>query len=288
MADEQELKQEYAEAGVDLPELKEEPKVEEPPKEEPKPEESKEPLQDEQPKEAEKPVKPRTIYDDYKDKKLEAKSATERAEQAEQERDQLAEKLRLATEGKGEDIEAGDDAVAYAQKVGADPALVKRIIEDARKGFKPETDENLKKDLEDFKVWREQNSKVIEQQMFNDEFEKTVPTLKRLFPTIDDESMKAVRGELDKLSHTKEWHDKPLDFIAFKNEETLSALISPKKRGMESKGRQDDEAPSHEVDLTADYSKLSSKEKEAFEAAYKKATTTDGLLTDEKGRKSIL
>lgn len=92
----EEARKAYAESGVDLPELKEEKKEDVPEKKpeekpeatpDPKPEETppakpegaqpevKAPLQEEP-----KAQKPRTIYDDYKDKKSELKTEKERAD----------------------------------------------------------------------------------------------------------------------------------------------------------------------------------------------------------------
>lgn len=300
MADEAEARKQYADAGVDLPELQE--GAEEPAKEPEAPsapEQGKEPAEPEQPAKEpehlqtpkpEEPQRKRTIYDDYKDKKLEAKEAVARAEQAEKERDELAEKLRIASEAKAgtDTADATEDAIAYAKKVGADPDLVQRIIADARKGVAPTTDESLKKDLEEFKAWKSQNQHVLEKQMFEEEFQKSTPALKELFPTATPEELGAIKQELDVLSHTKEWHDKSLDYVAFKNKGTLAALISPKKRGMETKGRQDVEVTNFEFDPNADYSKMTSAQREEWEKHYKEATRSDGLMTDSEGRKSIL
>lgn len=237
-----------------------------------------------------KPEEPRkrSIYDDFKDEKKSRKEAESRAEQLGRDNAELRAKIDTATDNKGADIEAGDDAIAYAKKVGADPALVERIIKDARAGSKPEVDETLKKDLEDFKAWRAQNSKSIEQQMFNDEFERTVPTLKDLFPTINDDSLKAVRQQLDAISHSQEWHDKPLDYIAFKHKDQLAALVSPKKRGMESKSRKDTESFSTEFDPEADLSRMTFKERDAWEAEYKRLTKSSGLVTGSTGKKLLI
>jgi len=290
MSDE-DVKKEYAAAGVDLPELKDAPKEEpkeETPKDDPAPEpekdEEKEPLQD-KPKEPRK----RSIYDDLKDERKDRKDAETRAADAEKQRDELAEKLRLATEGKGTDIDAAEDAIAYAIKIGADPDLVQRIISDARKGVKPELDEDTKKDLADFKAWKSSNAKTVETQMFNDEFERTLPALKSYFPNASDDEMKVIKGQLDTISHSKEWHDKDLDYIAFKNKDTLGALVSPKKRGMEGKGRADaDAAADFEFDPNADYTKMSPKEKEKWEVEYRKLGKQEGLLTDSKGGKTMI
>ncbi len=293
MTDEEKYQQELKKAGVELPELKEgddkkpeaedkKPEAEKPEGDDKKPED-KAPLLDKKPEEPRK----RTIYDDYKDKKEELKSEKELREKAERERDELQQKLDKASKP-GAEIEATDDAVAYAKKIGADPDLVQRIISDARKGFEPKTDESLKKDLDEFKTWRTSNAKTIEQQLFNDEFEKTVPSLKTLFPTINDDELKNVKKELDTLSHTKEWHDKSLDYVAFKNQEALSKLVSPRRRGMESKERKGDEAISSEFDPAADLSRMTPKERTQWEKDYKNFTKGDGGLVEGANGKKII
>lgn len=290
--EEEKYKQELAKAGVDLPELKEEATEEESEEAEAK-EETKveteepksEPLKD-QPKEQRK----RSIYDEYKDRKAELKTEKELRETAERERDELSRKLEDATRAKGTENadDAEEDAMAYAKKVGADPDLVKRIIEDARKGLEHKPDEALQKDLADFKQWKVANAKTIEQSMFNDEFEKVLPSLKQQYPTASAEEMSAIKKELDAISHTKDWHDKDLDYVAFKNADKLSALVSPKKRGMESKGRKDVEAIEYEFDPNADYAKMSPKERVQWEKQYKEMGKSEGLITDAQGKKLII
>ncbi|UPJ35855.1 hypothetical protein IVB45_02245 [Bradyrhizobium sp. 4] len=288
--DEEAYKAVLAKAGVDLPELKDTPKEEPeaPEAEEPKdePEEPKEPLKEE-PKEQRK----RSIYDVYKEEKSERKTAEARAEQAEKERDEAKRLLEEAVAAKGTDDEkeTAKDAVEYAKKVGADPDLVKRIIEDARKGFEQKPDESLQKDIAEFKAWKTTNAKSIEQSMFNDEFEKSVPSLKKLFPTVNDEELKTIKAELDTLSHTKEWHDKSLAYVAFEHQDKLSALVSPKKRGMESKGRKEVEQPDFEFNPEADYSKMTMAERKEWEKTYKELTKkSEGLMTNAQGKKILI
>jgi hypothetical protein len=283
---EKEYREELKANGVDLPELEEPTEPEESteePKEEPK--EPTEPLQTE-PKEQRK----RSIYDEYKEKKAELKSERELREQAEKERDELQRKLDAAStapEHKQDDAE--DDAIAYAKKVGADSDLVRRIIEEARKGLKNEPDESLKKDLQDFKAWKSQNSKVMEQHMFNTEFEQTVPALKELFPKVSADELNAMKEKLDAISHTTEWHDKSLDYIAFKHKDELSALVSPKKRGMESNERKDVADISSDFDPNPDFTKMSLKQREAWEAEYNSMMKqSQGISQNAQGRKVII
>lgn len=291
MTDDEALK-EYADNGVDLPELKDapaadpEPKDPEPEPKEPEkedPEAPKDPLT-EPPKEPRK----RSIYDDYKDLKSEKKTAVERAEQAEKERDELRVQIEEASKPKA-DADATKDAIAYAKEIGADPDLVRRIIEDAQRGLKPHTDPELKARLDRFDAWEKSNSKVIETQMFNEEFDKAVPAIEAWLPAKPSaEELKAIKDELDRISHTKEWHDKDLEYVAFKHKDTLSALVSPKKRGMESKDRKGEEPVEVEFNPTPDFSKMDAKEIAVWEKTYRDAGKSDGLVKDGSGKKLII
>lgn len=291
--DEEKYKEDLKANGIDVPEEKVEEKsetVEEKTEEKSDVDASKiEPLKD-KPKEPEHPQKPRTIYDDYKDLKKDRTTEKDRADNAERERDEWRTKFEaISSADPGKDkSDAEKDLRTYATENGADPDFVERIIAEARKGLKPELDEETKRDLADLKAFKAANSKSIEQTMFNDEFERTTPTFKKLFPTATSEELSAVKSELDKLAHTKEWHDKSLGYIAFENQDTLAALVSPKKRGMESKGHKDVELDTFEFDPEADYSKMSPKEKEAWEKQYKEMSKSEGLATNAQGKKLII
>lgn len=293
--DEEAYKKELANSGVEVPELVEtpeaEPKEEETPIEEPQPKEETlvvdEPLkEEEEPKESRK----RSIYDDLKAKKQEVKSERELRESAERERDELKTKLEALSNADTpeEKEEAKDDLTAFAESIGADPEAIKKMKEIFLKDARLNIDESFKKDLEDIKLWKSQNSQAVEQQEFEQEFESIKSDIKGYFPTIDDSEMNAVKKEIDKIAHTKGWEDKDLDYIVFKNKERLSNLVSPKKRGIEVKGNKDVMEDNFDFDPNADYSKLSPKEKELWEANYNKLGKQEGLVEDSQGRKIII
>lgn len=242
-------------------------------------------------KEAELPEPPearkRSIYDEYKDKKSELKSERELREKAEKENEELRGKIEAFEKAPPEEKEiAGDELEKFAEEINADPSAIKRMRDIFLKGIKP--DEALQKDLKEFKSWKNQNQQVIEKQLFDEEFSKTLPSIKILFPNASDEEMSNIKKEIDTISHKKEWHDKDLEYVAYKNKDILSALVSPKKKGMESKGRKDIEVENYDFDPNADYSKMTTKEREQWEARYKEMTKSEGLATDAKGRKIIL
>lgn len=295
MNPEDEYKKELAANGVDIPEIKDEPKEEAP--EEPKVEETpKEPSKEDEPKDEPKtdtpndelptPREKRSIYDEYKDKKVELKSEREAREQAERERDELKAKLEAINDAPTpeKEQEAHEDAIAYAKKVGADPDLVQRIIADARKGFEPQATGLSDAD----RALLEEARLAKEAQMFETEFKSVTPTLKEFFPTATEAEMEAIKKELDDISHTKDWADKSLDYIAFKQKDKLSTLVSPKKRGIEPKAPKDAPQGDADFDPQADISKMTPEAREAWYAKYQELGKSEGLASDGNGRKIII
>lgn len=236
--------------------------------------------------------KKRSIYDEYKDKKSELKTEREMRQEAERK----AEEYRLKVEAYEnadttvEKQEALDDLGQFANKIQADPAAIKEMFNLFSKKLKiPDIDESLKKDIADIKEFKATNAKAFEKQIFEEEYSKTIPALKTFFPNANDDEMIAIKTELDKLSHTKDWHDKSLKYIAFEHQEVLKSLVSPKKRGMESKGRKDEEEiTTSEFNPGADYSTMTYKQQEAWEKAYRELSKTEGLATNANGKKILM
>lgn len=293
---EEQYKKELKDAGVDIPETEaaQEPEKETPPAKEPPTdkEPAKEPEKEETAPLQDEPKQPkRSIYEDYKEKKAELKSEKVARETLERENAALKQKLEAIgnAETPEEKKEAADELEAFAEEIKADPAAIRKMRDLFLKDYKPATDESLKRDLEEFKQWKTANTASIEKQLFEDEFQKSTPKLKELFPTVSPEELTAIKGELDTIAHTKEWHDKSLAYIAFEHKDTLSALVSPKKRGMEGNARKQDAAPnSFEFDPNADYSTMTPKEREQWEAHYKGMTSGDGLITGTNGKKILI
>lgn len=226
-----------------------------------------------------KEFKKRSIYDEYKDKKSELKTEKELRESAEAERDTLQAKL----DGKPEETNI-DELSEFAKEIDADPEAIKKLQTIFLKGFPTDTlDESLKKDLEEFKAWKESNENVLTKQAFNEEFSLILPTIKKEFPQASEEEMVNVKGEFDKLAHTEQFHNTTLDYVFFQNKSVFEALISPKKRGMETKDNQDIVDDDFEFDPNVDITKLSPKNLEKWEEQYRKATSSDKLEDDGQG-----
>ena len=236
----------------------------------------------------------RSIYDDYKEKKNELKTEKELREQAEKERDELKSKISALEKAKTpeEKKNALDEFDEFAKEINADPEALKKMRDMFLKGFT--IPESLKKDLEELKEWKAEQSKDREARaqesavkQFEDEFVKTLPVLKSYFPKATDEEMTAIKKELDKISHSKGWNDKDLEYIAFKHKATLEALVSPKKRGMEGTEHKDDGVVDTDFDPNADYSKMSPAEKEVWEKKYNAFMKKNEGLTEGAGGKKI-
>ncbi len=286
--DEEAYKKSLAEAGVDVPDLNVEQAPEAPTAETPEaPTEPTVPLTTEEPKEQRK----RSIYDEYKDKKSELKTERDLRADIERERDDLKAKLdAVATATTPEErADAQDELDSFATEIGADPTAIKRMRDLFLKDLKPQVDPELAKDLQEFKAWKSQNSQVVEKQLFEQEFAKVTPTIKDMFPKVSAEEIDAIKTKLDEIAHSKEYHDKDLDYVAFKNKQVLSDLVSPKKRGLETRGRTDAQGEElFDFDPNADYSKMSLKEREKWETEYKKMTAGGGLTTDAEGKKIFM
>lgn len=235
-----------------------------------------------------KPDKKRSIYDDLKENKREKKEAVTRAETAERERDELRQKIAEieGADTQKEKDEALDEFEEFAKKIGGDPAAIREMRDLFLKGIKP--DESTQKDLLEFKEWKKEHQKEIDDANFEREFTSSEDALKELFPNAKDSEMKEIKTEMKKLAHSKDWNDKPLDYIAFKNKTTLGALISPRKKGLETRETKEDLTVETEFDPSPDFAKMSPAQREAWEKQYKDySKSPEGLTEGARGKKSI-
>lgn len=297
--EEEQYKKDLEANGVDIPEVKGE---EEKPEEKSKDEEPEKQEEEEESKPSDEPDKKphkRSIYQEYKEKKevlRDTKQALEAERLAKEEAIARANELQAKIEAfqnadtAKERQEAKDELDALAEEIQADPVALRKMRDVFLKNVKPESviDENTRKSLEEFNRWKEQNSEAMEKQKFEAEFNSAKTTLNEFFPKVSSDEIESIKAKVDELAHSKEWHDKTIDYIIFKNKATLSALVSPKKRGMESKGKTDVEDTNFDFDPNADYSKMTPAEREAWEKGYNSMTKTNGLATDSQGRKIII
>lgn len=76
----------------------------------------------------------------------------------------------------------------------------------------------------------------IEKQYFNDEWSKLLPDLKKQYKNLPDLVVSEAKKLMDELSHTKEFHKYPLDYILFKNSKKFTTIlkVAEKQRAAES------------------------------------------------------
>jgi hypothetical protein len=227
------------------------------------------------PKEPPQPKK-RTIYHDLKDEK-------NRRKDAERERDDLKAKLDALSNADTpvERQDAKDELEAFAEKNNLDPQTLKEMRAIFTKDVSPKSDEEREKALSDLLATKQSLDKIVEKQHFEDEFKTIVPTLKTYFPTIGDAELQGVKDELDKLAHSKEWHDKDLDYVLFKNRDKLEKLVSPRKRTLESNTKRDIPATVPEFNPTPDFAKMSAQELEQWEKDYSQSSSEK--MTNSRG-----
>ena len=190
--------------------------------------------------------KPRSIYDDLKDKKKEAREAKSEAEivkaenaalKAENEAlKKLAESAKTATTDE-EKEELDEDIKQVAEAIGGDPKSVKILTEFLQKRLVKKDGSGIsKEDIEAVKNFKSQQEKASVEVEFNKEWKAFVPDLKKDFPHISDEDMEAVKAKIFALAHSKGFNDLEIDYIYFKNKDSLSKLVSPKRPSMEGSG----------------------------------------------------
>jgi hypothetical protein len=227
------------------------PEPEAPKPEETKPEEEKPPKKPEEGTDAppEEPTKKRSIYDDLKEKKREARdwqgvaTAALKAQGFELNGNESVAELQALLEKKDEAKtpeerkEAKDDLEAFAEKEGLKPDALKELIGIISSRLpKPEggalTDEEAKE-------WRGERARAkaaAEDQAILSE----APKVKEQLGISDDAELATVMKEIVRLAHTKEFHDKEVGYIVWKHKDALAKMVSPKKPSFEEGGQRDE------------------------------------------------
>lgn len=228
---------------------KEDDKPADPPKPEEKPEEKPDaPLQ----------TKPRTIYDDYKDKKKEVKEKdseieTLKAQNEEKDRliTELTDKAKNA-ETPAEKQEVEDEIALIAEKIGADPEGIKVLTDFlTKKLVKPEGIQISKEDLEAIQSIKQSKAQEEDKAQFTKEWNVFEPSLKTEFPHVSNDELEVIRAVVDKLAHSPKYADKEVDYIYFREKDKLQKLISPKRPSYEGSENKPTPEGDAEVELSS-------------------------------------
>lgn len=212
-----------------------------------------------------KVIKPRSIYDDLKDERKDRKTAQAQAEQwqatalsaakaagIELSGTETLEDLqalltaKATAETPAEEGAADDDLSSFAEAQGMSAdALTQLITLIEKRVGRPALPEDIASELAEFRQWRN-TSKQQEQRAAEDQaILASAPAVQKQLDITDAAELKTVMDEVVKLSHTKEFHDKEIEYIVWKNQDKLAKLVSPKKDSFEQGGShiQGDGAP---------------------------------------------
>ena len=75
--------------------------------------------------------------------------------------------------------------------------------------------------------------KDSDQRYFNTQWSGLLPTFEKDFPRLSEEQKDVAKKAMDKIWHTKEFFNKDIDYVYFKNKSKFDAIISPRKKGLE-------------------------------------------------------
>lgn len=205
-------------------------------------------------------------------KKFKERSREEKAEyerQISELKSALEEKQGAETEE--EVVEAEEAIASVAKELNLDETALKRIsdaiITDAQRklGIDPET----------LKAAQESQRAQEEVKYFNSEWENIEPGLMKEYGNVEPKQLEKAKAKMYEISHTKEFHDKDLDYVLFKNRETFKEMLySPKKKSLES-GSLRDEVDVEEFNPDADFSKMNAKQIEKYWASLENASLSE-------------
>lgn len=217
---------------------KEEPKADEPPTEEDKGEKA--------PQDPPADIKKRSIYDDLKDEKKDRKGwqsvaiAAVKAQGIELKGTESLDEIQALLHHK-EDAktpeqksDADDDIKAFLEAEGLTPEQFDKLSDVvAKKLGRQQLPEDVQKELEANREFREKQEAADRRAAEDREIEKRADYVKETLKVHDEGELATVMAEVKRLAHTKDFHDKEVEYIIFRNMGALAKLVSPKRKSFE-------------------------------------------------------
>lgn len=154
-------------------------------------------------------------HDEKRDWETLTTNEKRRADEAEA---RVAELTKLA--GQDDSSKKDEDIEAFMAETGFDRSTVDGFLKLAEKRLLgPERLEAIKT-----------SESIVKEANIEAEFAQEMetigtPELKKRFPAMTDEQLEKAQDYLDKVAHTKAFHDKPLDFVVYKHLDDIEKLF---------------------------------------------------------------
>lgn len=182
----------------------------------------------------------RTIYESLKEKKVALKDAKQELAVAQT---RIAELEGLLQNGKNAQTPAdtannADDLAKFAEENDLDAEGLKKVATFLAEHIGGKVPTDIQKTLDEIKTWKSErvaaDTRVAEDAAIDAQASTVKTTLASLGHEIHvDAEHSKVMAEIKRLAHTKEYHDKPVAYIAWAEREKLGKMISPKKASFE-------------------------------------------------------
>ena len=226
-------------------------------------------LEGEKPADEETPAdnlpKKRSIYDDLKEERTDRKGYQQIAVQAlkaqgieltgKESVEELSALLQKKSEAEtpAENADADDDLKAFAEAEGMTVEAVEKLfgLFEKRVTSKSALPDDAKAQLSEFQAWKQEQEATDRRKAEDAAIAAEAPTVKKFLDIHDDGELATVMAEITRLSHTKEFHDKEVEYIAWKKKDVLAKLVSPKKPSFESAGKRGDQSEAAATDFTS-------------------------------------
>lgn len=113
----------------------------------------------------------------------------------------------------------------FAEKYGMEVEDVQKLMS------KGNPSKSLEEELINLRAQNEKleaiNRLTEEKNHFNSEYSSVLPEIKSKYPHLTQEQESKLRQKLYEVAHTKEFHDKSLDYVIFKSSEVIEEIIGP-------------------------------------------------------------
>lgn len=119
------------------------------------------------------------------------------------------------------DTKATEEKISkFAEKYGFEPEDVKDLLSGIATGVQ------IPKEVKDqLELLQKEKRETEEKTAFETEFKAVEPSITAAYPEATPAQIAAAKAHLDAVSHTKDFHDKSLDYVLFKNKAEMDEIF---------------------------------------------------------------